>query len=57
MRRWGGSVFSLSGVWDADGGIDLSELMEKIRDGVDLVVISQVMFMTGQIVHGLDAAC
>jgi kynureninase len=38
----------------ADGGIDLSELMETIRDGVDLVVISQVMFMTGQIVHDLD---
>ncbi len=38
----------------SDGSIDLSELMEKIRDGVDLVVISQVMFMTGQIVHGLD---
>jgi kynureninase len=36
------------------GGIDLSGLIEKIRDGVDLVVISQVMFMTGQIVHGLD---
>jgi kynureninase len=39
----------------ADGGIDLSELMETIRDGVDLVVISQVMFMTGQVVHDLDA--
>lgn len=38
-----------------DGGIDLSELMEAIREGVDLVVISQVMFMTGQIVHDLDA--
>jgi kynureninase len=39
----------------ADGGIDLSKLMETIRDGVDLVVISQVMFMTGQVVHALDA--
>jgi kynureninase len=39
----------------ADGGINLSELMETIRDGVDLVVISQVMFMTGQVVHDLDA--
>ncbi|WP_260739183.1 aminotransferase class V-fold PLP-dependent enzyme [Tunturiibacter lichenicola] len=39
----------------ADGGIDLSELMEMICDGVDLVVISQVMFMTGQVVHDLDA--
>jgi kynureninase len=44
----------LFGCLGADGGIDLSELMEKIREGVDLVVISQVMFMTGQIVHGLD---
>jgi kynureninase len=42
------------GCLGADGSIDLSELMEKIRDGVDLVVISQVMFMTGRIVHGLD---
>jgi kynureninase len=39
---------------DSDGGVDLSEMMEKVRDGVDLVVVSQVMFMTGQIAHGLD---
>jgi kynureninase len=45
----------LVGCLSADGSIDLSELMEKIHDGVDLMVISQVMFMTGQIVHGLDA--
>ena len=38
----------------ADGSIDLSQLMQKIRDGVDLVVISQVMFMTGQVVPNLD---
>jgi kynureninase len=38
----------------ADGSIDLSELMQKVRDGVDLVVISQVMFMTAQIVPNLD---
>ena len=37
-----------------DGSIDLSELMRKIDDGVDLVVISQVMFMNGQVVSGLD---
>jgi kynureninase len=37
-----------------DGSIDLSRLMQKIRDGVDLVVISQVMFMTGQVVPNLD---
>jgi kynureninase len=38
----------------ADGGIDLSALRERIRDGVHLVVISQVMFMTGQVVGDLD---
>jgi kynureninase len=38
----------------ADGGVDLSALMEKICDGVDLVVISQVMFMTGQVVPDLN---
>jgi kynureninase len=38
----------------ADGNIDLSELMQKVRDGVDLVVISQVMFMTGRVVPNLD---
>jgi kynureninase len=37
-----------------DSGIDLSPLMQTIRDGVDLVVISQVMFMTGEIVPDLD---
>jgi kynureninase len=44
----------LVGCLGADGSIDLSELMEKIHDGMDLVVISQVMFMTGRIMHGLD---
>jgi kynureninase len=38
-----------------DGSIDLSPLMRKIDEGADLVVISQVMFMTGQIVHNLEA--
>jgi kynureninase len=38
----------------ADGGIDLSRLMQTIRYRVDLVVISQVMFMTGEIVPDLD---
>jgi kynureninase len=37
-----------------DGKIDLSRLIEKIRAGVDLVVISQVLFMTGQIIPTLD---
>jgi kynureninase len=37
-----------------DGTIDLSQLTQKIRAGVDLVVISQVLFTTGQIVPNLD---
>jgi kynureninase len=37
-----------------DGTIDLSHLTQKIRDGADLVVISQVLFMTGQVVPNLD---
>jgi len=37
-----------------DGKIDLSQLLEKIRQGIDLVVISQVFFTTGQIVPNLD---
>jgi kynureninase len=38
----------------ADGGFDLSQLMQRVHDGVDLVVVSQVMFMTGRVVPGLD---
>jgi kynureninase len=37
-----------------DGAIDLSRLLQKVSDGVDLVVISQVMFMTGQVIPNLD---
>jgi kynureninase len=37
-----------------DGSIDPSQLMQKVRDGVDLVVISQVLFMSGQVVPNLD---
>ena len=37
-----------------DGSIDLSQLMQRIRAGADLVVISQVMFMTGHVVSDLD---
>jgi kynureninase len=37
-----------------EDGIDLSLLLQKIRSGVDLVVISQVMFMTGQVVSNLN---
>jgi kynureninase len=44
----------LVGCQGSNGAIDLSEMMEKICDGVDLVVISQVMFMSGQVVGDLD---
>jgi len=37
-----------------DGAIDLSQLIQRVRKGADLVVISQVMFMTGRIVPNLD---
>jgi kynureninase len=37
----------------SDGSIDLSKLMEKSHAGADLVVISQVMFMTGRVVPNL----
>jgi kynureninase len=40
---------------DADGNFTIEPVMHAVnqRDGADLVVISQVMFMTGQIVTGL----
>jgi len=37
-----------------DRSIDLSPLMQKVHDGADLVVVSQVLFMTSQIVTNLD---
>jgi kynureninase len=37
---------------DADFAIE--PVLDAVNDGADLVVISQVMFMTGQIVRGLD---
>jgi kynureninase len=37
----------------ADGEFRLDDVMAAVDDSTDLVVISQVMFMTGQIVHGL----
>ncbi|HEX4022036.1 MAG TPA: aminotransferase class V-fold PLP-dependent enzyme [Acidobacteriaceae bacterium] len=42
---------------EEDGRFDVERLMDAVRGGqggVDLVVVSQVMFMTGQIVPGLD---
>ncbi|WP_263365709.1 aminotransferase class V-fold PLP-dependent enzyme [Edaphobacter bradus] len=39
---------------DAQGDFAVGSLIEAVDDGADLVVVSQVMFMTGQIVAGLD---
>jgi kynureninase len=39
---------------DADGLFTLPGIMRHLRQGIDLVVISQVMFTNGQIVHDLD---
>jgi kynureninase len=39
---------------DARGEFDIEPLIEAVSAGADLVVVSQVMFMTGQIVHGLE---
>jgi len=43
---------------DGQGNFSVEPLIESVRRGVrrgaDLVVVSQVMFMTGQIVEGLD---
>ena len=37
-----------------EGKIDLTQLIETIRKGIDLVVISQVFFTTSQIIPNLD---
>lgn len=40
---------------DAEDNLSLASLIESVdRGGADLVVVSQVMFMTGQIVEGLN---
>jgi kynureninase len=39
---------------DARGEFTIEPLVAAVSEGADLVVVSQVMFMTGQIVHGLD---
>jgi kynureninase len=38
----------------ADGDFAIEPVLDAVNDGAELVVISQVMFMTGQIVRGLD---
>jgi kynureninase len=39
---------------DADGLLTVPEIMRHLRHEIDLVVISQVMFMNGQVVHDLE---
>jgi len=39
---------------DADGDFAVEPMLDAVNDGAELVVISQVMFMTGQIVRDLD---
>lgn len=42
------------GCYTSDGSLDLAPLYEAITRGTDMVVVSQVLFMTGQVVPGLD---
>ena len=39
---------------DADGDFTIEPVLDAVNNGADLVVISQVMFMTGQVVRDLD---
>jgi kynureninase len=39
---------------DAEGDFSIEPGLDAVNDGAELVVISQAMFMTGQIVRGLD---
>lgn len=39
---------------DAEGLFTTASMIEHLRQGIDLVVISQVMFMNGQVVHDLE---
>lgn len=39
---------------DADGFFRVEPLIAALEDGAELIVVSQVMFMTGQVVHRLD---
>jgi kynureninase len=41
-------------IHSADGRLDLSRLFDRIKKGIDLVVVSQVLFMTGEILPRLD---
>jgi len=39
---------------DTQGDFSIGSLIDAVNDGADLVVVSHVMFMTGQIIQGLD---
>jgi kynureninase len=39
---------------DAEGLFTVPGIMRHLRQGIDVVVVSQVMFMTGQAVHNLE---
>jgi len=39
---------------DRQGDFSVDQLIDRVKGGTDLVVVSQVMFMTGQIMAGLD---
>ena len=39
---------------DAEGLFTVPEIIRSLRQDIDLVVISQVMFMSGQVLHGLE---
>ena len=39
---------------DAEGLFTVPRIMQHLRQGIDLVVISQVMFMNGQAIHNLE---
>lgn len=40
---------------DAQGSFHTAQLIQAVSRGADLVVVSQVMFMTGQVIEDLDA--
>ena len=44
----------LVSIHSTDGRLDLSTLHDKIRMGIDLVVVSQVLFATGELLPSLD---
>ncbi|HEX3681577.1 MAG TPA: aminotransferase class V-fold PLP-dependent enzyme [Bryobacteraceae bacterium] len=39
---------------DENGRFHVEPLIEAAKAGADLAIVSQVMFMTGQVIHGLD---